>query len=135
MRRLGLIWALLAALAVKAAAQQGTDFSGRWVLVSSAVADPNAARSLNVRQPVTRTNNLGAPMPPAFLQLVVEREFADRVTTETHQIGIEGGIVGGIVGGTAGGTSHRSYFSVRWVGQQLVIERGSTPIATRDAGS
>jgi len=133
MRRSGLVWILWSALAVAAAAQQGTDFSGRWVLVSSAVADPNAARSITVRQPVTRTNNLGAPMPPAFLQLIVEREFADRVTTETHAIGLQGGMVGGIVGGDAD-ARYQSRFSVNWEGQRLVIHRSSYSGATRDAG-
>mgnify|MGYP003575670900 CR=1 FL=1 len=131
MRRLGLAWTLWSALVVAAAAQQGTDFSGRWVLVSSAVADANAAQSLIVRQPVTRTNNLGAPMPPAFMQLIIEREYADRVTTETHQIGIRGGIVGGIAGG---GRSYQSSFSVRWEGPRLIIERSSNPSPARDAG-
>jgi len=35
-------------------------------------------------------------MAPYSLELVVEREFVDRVTTETHKIGVEGGIVGGV---------------------------------------
>jgi hypothetical protein len=118
------------AIAVSAAAQDQPDVSGRWVLVSSAVADPNAARSLNIRQPVRVTNALGAPMAPYFLELIVEREFADRVTTETHKIGVGGGMVGGI----AGGASFQSRFSVGWEGPRLVFERSSYSGATRDAG-
>jgi hypothetical protein len=128
-RLAGVPWILSLAIAASAAAQDQPDFSGRWVLVSSAVADPNAARSLNIRQPVRDTNALGAPMAPHFLALIVEREFADRVTTETHQIGVEGGIVGG----TVGGASDQSRFSVRWEGDRLVIERGSDSSQTRDA--
>jgi hypothetical protein len=121
------------AIAVSAAAQDQPDFSGRWVLVSSAVADPNAARSLNIRQPVRVTNALGAPMAPYFLELIVEREFADRVTTETHTIGVGGGIVGGVAGGDLAGARYQSRFSVRWEGDRLVIERGSYSGQTRDA--
>jgi len=98
MRHHALVWIASAslAIAVSAAAQDHPDFSGRWVLVSSAVADASAARSLNIRQPVEVTNALGAPMAPYSLELIVEREFVDRVTTETHKIGVEGGIVGGV---------------------------------------
>ena len=70
-------------------------------------------------------------MAPYFLELTVEREFADRVTTETHKIGVGGGMVGGI----AGGASYRSRFSVGWEGQRLVFERSSYSGPTRDAGS
>ena len=121
MRHAGVPWILSFAIAVSAAAQDQPDLSGRWVLVSSEVADSNAARSLNIRQPVRVTNALGAPMAPYFLDLIVEREFADRVTTETHQIGVGGGMVGG----TAGGASYHSRFSVAWQGRRLVFERGS----------
>jgi hypothetical protein len=104
---------LLATGPVTAAAQDKPDFSGRWVLVSASRTGPDVATSLIVRQPVRRTNAFGAPMPPAFLDLVVERQSADRVRTDTFQIGVSGGIVGG------GGVQSR--FSVRWEGNRLVI--------------
>lgn len=126
MRHAGVPWILSFAIAVSAAAQDQPDFAGRWVLVSSAVADPNAARSLNIRQPVRVTNALGSPVAPYFLDLIVERELADRGTTETHHIGVGGGSVGG--------GSYRSRFSVGWQGRRLVFERGSYSGPTRDAG-
>jgi hypothetical protein len=128
------LWILSLAIALSAAVQDHPDFSGRWVLVSSLVADPNAARSLNIRQPVTRTNQLGGPMPPSFLELIVEREFADRTTTETHKMGVGGGIIGGVAGGDRAGTRFQSRFSVRWEGDRLVMERSSYAGSTRDAG-
>jgi hypothetical protein len=134
MRRCGFIWILWCALAGAAGAQQGTDFSGRWVLVSSAAADPASARFLNVSQPVMRTNQLGGAMPPAFLTLIIEREFSDRVTTETHKIGVQGGLVGGTVAGGSSGPRFQSGFSVGWDGPRLVIERHSYSGPTRDAG-
>jgi len=96
-----------------AAAQDKPDFSGRWVLVSASRTGPDVETSLIVRQPVTRTNAFGAPMPPAFLELIVERRSKDRMRTDTFQLGVSGGIVGG------GGVQSR--FSVRWEGNTLVI--------------
>ena len=108
---------LLATIPVAAAAQDKPDFSGRWVLVSASHTDPDVAASLVVRQPVTRTNVFGASMPPAFLELIVERQFPDRLRTDTFQIGVSGGIVGG------GGVQNR--FSVRWEENTLVMTNES----------
>lgn len=108
---------LLATIPVAAAAQDKPDFSGRWALVSASHTSPDVAPSLLVRQPVTRTNYLGVPMPPAFLQLIVERYFPDVVRTDTFQIGVSGGMVGG------GGVQSR--FSARWEEQKLVMTNES----------
>src|SRR5215510_9387167 len=111
----------LMAIPMAVAAQDKPDFSGRWVLVSSSTPDPSAAQTLTVRQTVTRTNVRGGLMQPFFSTLIVKRQFADRATTDTYQIGVQGGIVGGIVGGGIAETRH----SVRWEGNRLVIETGS----------
>src|SRR5215813_13321881 len=113
--------AMLMAIPTAVAAQDKPDFSGRWVLVSSSTPDPSAAQTLTVRQTVTRTNVRGGLMQPFFSTLIVKRQFADRATTDTYQIGVQGGIVGGIVGGGIAETRH----SVRWEGNRLVIETGS----------
>lgn len=121
---------VLIAITATVAAQDKPDFSGRWVLVDSAPSDPGAALSLTIRQPITRTNVFGAPIPPAFLHLTVEREFVDHARTENLLIGVEGGSVGGVPGQTA----LRTHVSVRWEGNRLVIETGSYSGSTREAG-
>jgi hypothetical protein len=88
-----------------------------------------------IHQPVRRTTALGKPMPPAFLELSVERHFASGVRTEMYQLGTEGGTQAGIVGGTAEDLERwRSRLSVHWEGNQLHIETGSYSGPTRDAG-
>jgi hypothetical protein len=59
-------------------------------------------------------------MPPAYLSVTVERHFADRVQTDTYQIGIIGGVVGGLSGGVATGPATES--SVLWDGDSLRFE-------------
>jgi hypothetical protein len=112
------------------AAQDKPDFSGRWILVASARSDPSVAQSLTVRQPVIRTNVFGAPMPPSFLQLTVDREFIGSTQTDNYQIGVEGGTVGGVVGGR----SFKTHVSVRWEGDRLLIETSSYSGSSRDDG-
>src|SRR5262245_41231204 len=108
---------LLMAIPMAVAAQDKPDFSGGWVLVSSSTPDPSAAQTLTVRQTVTRTNVRGGLMQPFFGTLIVKRQFAGRATTDTYQIGVQGGIVGGGIAETR--------HSVRWEGNRLVIETGS----------
>jgi len=79
-------------------------------------------RTLTVQQPVSRTTALGAPMPPAFLRLTVERGYASGPKTQTYNLGVEGGTVGGLVGrGPNGPGSFQSRFSVHWDGDALVM--------------
>jgi hypothetical protein len=108
---------LLFAVVSAVAAQDQPDFSGRWILVEAVPADAGTASRLNVTQPIVQTNAVGAPMKPTFMTLTVERAFADRATTETFQIGVEGGTVGG------GGFGTR--FSVRWEDHRLVMATAS----------
>lgn len=107
------------------AAQDQPDFSGQWFLVAATRPDPAVALRLTIRQPVTRTNQLGAPMAPAFMELIIERDFGSYVRTDSYRLGVQGGMVGGIVGGAAGGFSYQSRYSARWEGSRLVIETGS----------
>ena len=79
-------------VAASVTGQDKPDFSGRWILENSSGAGPDVARSLTVRQPVVRTNVYGAPIPPSFKDLSVERQFVSGVRAETYQIGVEGGI-------------------------------------------
>ena len=134
-RWVSILWILVAATV---AAQDKPDFSGHWILETAAAADPAVARSLTVRQPVVRTNVYGAPMPPFFKELSVERQFVTGVRTETYQIGIEGGMVGAVRPANRGTGRDvnvpQTRFSVRWEDDRLVIQSGSYSGPTRDAG-
>lgn len=79
-------------------AQHKPDFSGTWVLQDARQRGLNIPRTLAIRQPLTRTTVLGEPMPPAFLELTVERHFESEVRADTYHIGTAGGTVSGIVG-------------------------------------
>jgi len=126
-------------LAATVTAQDQPDFSGRWVLEASAVAGPDVAQSLTVRQPIVRTNVHGAPIPPFFKELSVERQFVTGARTDTYQIGVEGGVVGGVApsnrGDAPGANAPQSRFSVRWEDKRLVIESGRYSGSTREAGA
>lgn len=121
-RPLLLSWFFVAAWSIALHGQRGTDFSGNWVLD----AGPSAADipiRLTVMQPITTTNMLGAPMPPAYLTLTVSRHFANSVQETTYKIGTIGGIVGGLPDaglprGVPTGTEH----AVLWRGDALAIE-------------
>ena len=133
-------WLLILSMLVAAivAAQDKPDFSGRWILDTAAGAGPDVARSLTVRQPVVRTNAYGAPMPPFFKELTVERQFVTDVRTETYQIGVVGGMVGGVLPANRGTAADvnvsETRFSVRWEDNRLVIETGRYSGPTREAG-
>jgi hypothetical protein len=105
-------------------AQGKPDFSGRWVLASATVADPDVAESLTVKQVIARTNVFGAPMEPYFSEISIEREFVDHARTDTYQIGTAGGTIGG-VGGLGGRPVTQSRVSVQWDADRLVIETSS----------
>jgi hypothetical protein len=126
------------ALVATVTAQDQPDFSGRWVLEASAAAGPDVAQSLIVRQPIVRTNVYGAPIPPMFKELSVERRFVTGARTEIYQIGAEGGAVGGVDasnrGDAAGANAPQSRFSVRWDDKRLVIGSGRYSGSTREAG-
>jgi hypothetical protein len=117
MFRLPLILASLL-FAATLIAQRGTDFSGSWVLDETPVRPaPDIPQRLVVQQPVTTTNLRGAPMPPAYLTLMVTRYLGDVVQQDDYQIGLSGGIVGGLRGASTGG----SHFEVSWIGDSLWI--------------
>ena len=121
-KRLLLAWLFTAAWSIALHGQQGTDFSGNWVLDAAPSAADIPVR-LTVKQPITTTNMLGAPMPPAYLTLTVTRHFANSVQETTYKIGTIGGTVGGLPGvpGVPTGTEH----AVLWRGDALAIENWS----------
>jgi hypothetical protein len=119
---------LLFSLAAAVAAQDAPDFSRQWVLVATDRPDPGVASRLTVRRLVTGSNASGAPIRPSILQLVVERGFGDRTTTDKYLVGADG-VRGGIVGG--GGDPSR--FSVGWVDSRLVMTTASYSGPAREA--
>ena len=121
MPKLLLAWLLVAASSVGLSAQQGTDFSGSWVLEDSSASSELIPDRLTVRQPVTTTNVFGKPMPPAYLTLDVTRHFANSVQEATYRIGVIGGVSGGLAG--VPGPTSRSDWEVRWVGDSLWINQ------------
>ena len=141
--RVALASLLLFAFTAALAAQAGTDFSGRWVLEGAAAGGATEVpQRLVVHQPITTTSLRGAPIPPAYLYLTVERRFADRVQKDSYQVGVEGGIAGGVVRENTDRTETAySRWSVRWVGNILRLEwttvaaSGATTGAWRRGGS
>jgi hypothetical protein len=122
-------WRLLPAvlMVVSVAAQDKPDFSGRWVLEDPLPAAADTPRAMTIRQSLTRTTVHGKPMEPYWSDVVVEREFADDVRSETHRIGIVGGTVTGAGTGRAGAGSEgtSTAYSVTWDAKELVIQTGS----------
>lgn len=110
-------------------AQTGTDFSGTWVLETADSA--TVPQRLVVQQPVTTTNARGAPMPPAYLWLTVERWFRNGVQKDSYQIGVIGGVVGGLprLDGTTPSPSQQ--WSVTWQGKALRMESATAAPRTR----
>lgn len=123
-------------LAVGLAAQHKPDFSGTWVLQDARQPGVYIPRTLAIRQPLQRTTVLGEPMPPAFLELTVERHFESGMRAETYHIGTEGRTVSGIVGDGSDPPVNREWSreSVRWEGDRLHIETGRYSGSTRDSG-
>ena len=77
-------------------AQNGPDFTGRWILESPSQPAPDTPRALSVRQALVKTNIRGEPMTPFFKDITIERQFESTTLSETHQIGVEGGVVPGL---------------------------------------
>lgn len=106
-------------------AQDGVDFSGRWILESPSSASAEAPRALSVRQSLVTTNVRGEPMTPFFKDITIEREVEGSTRAETHRIGVVGGVAGGLIStsGTAG--NPRGHQAVKWEANALVFESGS----------
>jgi hypothetical protein len=106
------------------AAQEGTDFSGRWVLDSASQPGPDVPRALSVRQELVRTNVRGEPMTPFFKSITIDREYNSGVRSETHPIGTIFGVVPGIPkDGSPPGP--RGRHGAKWDQHDLVFESGS----------
>jgi hypothetical protein len=138
MRQKGWLSILSILVAATVGAQDKPDFSGRWILEPSTDVGPDVARSLTVRQPVVRTNVFGAPMPPLFKELSVERQFVTDVRTETYQIGVVGGTVGGVVptnrAPAPNVNASETRLWVRWENDRIVIDTGNYSGSSRETG-
>jgi len=109
-------------LAVLSSMQVGSrpsqpDFSGEWILVNPTNPAADVATALSVRQPIVENTVRGGSMPPAYLELVVERHLPVGNRSETYRIGVDGGMVGGLPAGVRFETRQ----SVKWDGDSLVI--------------
>ena len=120
------LWLLLltSLVAVVVTAQEKPDFSGSWVLKDPPRSTVDIPRVLTIRQPLRTTTARGEPMPPAFIDLTVEKHFESEVRTDTYQIGTEGSTG---TFGVRGGSRSSSRFSVRWDGDRLRIETKTYP--------
>ncbi len=131
---------LLAALLLSASlrAQEGTDFSGQWVLESPQPAGMEVPIALTIDESLARTNVRGEPMKPFFKDLTVVREFTGGVRrSDVYEIGgiagtVPGGVIGGVGGTVPGGspvagssTEPYTHTALRWEGRALIIETGS----------
>jgi hypothetical protein len=101
-------------------AQQGVDFSGRWVLQSSGTGSP-VAHALTIEQPLTRKNVHGDEIPPAYLRISIRREGEAGGGTETRLIGV----IGGSVSGVDPKITRRTHNQTLWEGATLVFVDGS----------
>jgi hypothetical protein len=111
-------------------AQDGVDFTGRWILESPLSASAETPRALSVRQSLLTRNVRGEPMRPFFNDISIEREVEGNTRTEMHEIGVVGGTVtGGVVGGPISSSGRaenlRGHFAVKWDANTLVFESGS----------
>jgi hypothetical protein len=121
------------ALVVISTSQDKPDFTGDWLLESASESAREIPQALTIRQSLIATNVFGEPINPFFKDIMVERKFESRAYTETLLIGVEGGIVPGRnPDGTSAGPY--TYFSVRWEGNTLVIERGCSTEAAPPSG-
>jgi hypothetical protein len=136
--RIVAFYVLLAQVAASTRMPPQPDFSGRWTLVTAIPSDKGVPKALAVRQPVTRTNPRGEPIPPFFFSIEIQRQIETATITETHWIGVIGGTVGGIVN-LAGGTGPipprvNSHYAVTWEGPMLVFELGTSTADTPGTG-
>jgi len=132
---MGKLWVLVLTvlLGTSLHAQNGPDFSGRWILESRSQPASDIPKALLVRQSLVRTNVRGEPMRPFFRDITIEREFESGTRSETHEIGVVGGVVPGV--GPDGRISGvRQHHAVTWDGKALVFESGSYTGATPETG-
>jgi len=107
----------------------GPDFSGEWVLITPEKPAADAATTLSVKQPVTDKNVYGAPMPPAYLELTVERRSATSTNSRKYIVG-----AGGSTSDFGSrGPQAETRWSVTLEGESLIIAESSLSARTDGA--
>ena len=111
-----------------ALAQDKPDFSGSWVLASSA-SDADVPKALSIQQPLVRTNRRGEPVTPTYFEIAIARTLPTGTSSETFWIGaVSGSLTGGVIGDRTSGITPRvvtrTHSRVAWEEQTLVIEIG-----------
>lgn len=124
-----LLFAPLLCVSLAGVAQTQPDVAGRWVLIGSSGDPADLAESLDV-QATTRTLDVhGRPMAPHVTGFTVRRVIGGATRTETLELAQGGVIEGG--GGLPSVTESdlRSFWSVRWADNCLVMfaESASSP--------
>ncbi len=115
-------------------AQDGVDFTGRWVLETPSLASAETPHALSVRQSLVTTNVRGEPMRPFFKDITIERQVEGGSRAETHQIGVVGGVVGGLTSTSGTTGSLREHHAVKWDANALVFESGRYTGQSRETG-
>jgi len=126
--------ALLLCLAMttpqSSARPKGVDFSGDWILVLPATPADDVASTMTVKQPVVDKNVYGAPMPPAYIHLIVERRGRSGASAIDYLIGALGSTT---AFGPGRGPRTETKHSVSWEGESLVIANSSWSGSPDDA--
>ena len=134
MRRLlsAIALSLLAGAFVQA--QDGVDFTGRWILETPLMASAETPQALSVRQSLVTTNGRGEPMRPFFKDITIERQVESGNRAESHQIGVVGGVIGGLPSTSSTTESPREHHAVTWEANALVFESGRYTGQRRETG-
>ncbi|HEY1307955.1 MAG TPA: hypothetical protein VGF24_30590 [Vicinamibacterales bacterium] len=115
-------------------AQDGVDFTGRWILETPSLTSAETPHALSVRQSLVTTNVRGEPMRPFFKDITIERQVGDGGPAETHLIGVVGGVVGGLTSTSDTAGSPREHHAVKWDANALVFESGRYTGQSRETG-
>jgi hypothetical protein len=127
-------FALALLVGVGLSAQDKPDFSGRWILESSSQPGPDSPRAVSVVQSLVRTNVYGEPMKPFYRDIAIDWEYESGTRSETHTIGVVGGVVPGMSADGSRGSGVYRHHAVKWDGDALVFESGSSSEQTPETG-
>ena len=136
MRRRSIWLSMVLVFGSSGSSQAQPDFSGRWVLVDPLNTPVDLPRSMLVQQPLLTTNAFGQPMPPRFLDITIERDFAAGPRTDTYRIGIQGAVVSVQPPDYTkpNRPNPQTRFAVRWDADRLIIDTVSYSGSKREDG-